>query len=104
MTISTGLWDAKTRLSEFVNKVVHGGQRILITRNGKPVAAIVSADDLARLESLDSEAALAARRRAMDLALADAQKVREAILAETGGRLFPPLDEVLQETRREGLE
>jgi prevent-host-death family protein len=50
MTKSIGVAEAKARFSELVNRASHGGERFLIERRGKPVGAIVSAEDLARLE------------------------------------------------------
>ncbi len=46
-----GTHEAKTHLSEYINRVRYRGKRILIERHGKPVAALVSPEDLARLES-----------------------------------------------------
>jgi prevent-host-death family protein len=40
---------ARAELSDLVNRVVYGGERIVLTRHGKAVAAIVSAADLERL-------------------------------------------------------
>ena len=40
-------------LSEVVNRVAYRGERILLNRNGKDVAAIVSVDDLAKLRKLE---------------------------------------------------
>jgi prevent-host-death family protein len=40
---------ARAELSDLVNRVVYGGERIVLTRHGKAVAAIVSATDLERL-------------------------------------------------------
>lgn len=46
-----GTHEAKTHLSEYLNRVRYGGERIVIERHGKPVAALVSTEDLERLES-----------------------------------------------------
>ena len=43
--------DAKSRFSELLNRAAYGRERFLIRKRGKPVAAIVSAEDLARIES-----------------------------------------------------
>ncbi len=45
-----GVGDAKKRLSELMSRAAQGGERFLIRRRGKPVAALVSVDDLSRLE------------------------------------------------------
>jgi prevent-host-death family protein len=51
--------------SDTLNRVAYKGERIVLERNGKAVAAMVSVEDLALLESLedrlDVEAVLAAR-------------------------------------------
>ena len=42
--------DAKKHLSELMSRVAYNHERFLILRRGKPMAALVSAEDLARLE------------------------------------------------------
>ncbi|MCH8107464.1 MAG: type II toxin-antitoxin system Phd/YefM family antitoxin [Chloroflexi bacterium] len=42
--------DAKKHLSELMSRVVYKNERFLIERRGKPMAALVSAEDLAQLE------------------------------------------------------
>jgi prevent-host-death family protein len=46
---------ARAELAELINRVVYGGERVVVTRHGKPLIALVSAADLQRLE--DEEAA-----------------------------------------------
>ena len=46
-----GTHEAKTHLSEYLNRVRYAGERIVIERHGKPVAALVSTEELARLEA-----------------------------------------------------
>lgn len=46
---------ARAELSDLVNRAVYAGERIVLTRHGRPVAAIVSADDLQRLTATDAE-------------------------------------------------
>ncbi len=41
---------ARAELAELVNRVVYGGERVVLTRHGKPLVALVSAADLRRLE------------------------------------------------------
>lgn len=50
MSISVGLFDAKTRLSELVEQVSQGGEDILITRRGKAVARLVALTDDSAVE------------------------------------------------------
>ncbi len=44
------LADVKARLSAVVDEVQGTHERVVITRNGRPAAVLVSADDLAALE------------------------------------------------------
>ncbi len=50
MSTSVGVGEAKRRLSELMSRVVYLGERFVIERRGKPMVALVSAEDLARLE------------------------------------------------------
>jgi prevent-host-death family protein len=45
--------DARQQLSRVVNRVARHETRILLEKSGVPVAAIVSADDLRRLDELE---------------------------------------------------
>jgi prevent-host-death family protein len=47
--------EVKNSLSSLVNKVYRKETRILIEKSGIPVAALVSADDLSRLQQLDRD-------------------------------------------------
>src|SRR2546430_2019176 len=42
--------EAKSKFSELLNRAAYGGERFLIRKRGKPIGAIVSADDLASIE------------------------------------------------------
>jgi prevent-host-death family protein len=44
--------EARKDLAELVNRVAYGGERIPLSRHGKVVAAIVSAEDLDLLERI----------------------------------------------------
>lgn len=52
-------------LGDTLNRVAYGGERILLERHGKAVAALVSVGDLARLEALEDRADLDDARRAL---------------------------------------
>lgn len=45
---------ARAELADLINRVVYGGERVVVTRHGKPLVALVSAADLERLDALDS--------------------------------------------------
>src|SRR4051812_29329849 len=52
MTTTVGAHDAKAHLSEYLHAASRG-ERIVVEQRGKPVAALVSIEDLRRLEQLD---------------------------------------------------
>ncbi len=42
--------EAKAHFSDLIARVAHAGERFIVERRGKPVAAIVSIDELERVE------------------------------------------------------
>ncbi|WP_037672581.1 type II toxin-antitoxin system Phd/YefM family antitoxin [Streptomyces griseus] len=44
---------ARAELADLINRVVYGNERVVVTRHGKPLVALVSAADLERLDALD---------------------------------------------------
>ena len=52
--------------ADTVRRVEYQSERIMLTRHGKPVAALVSVADLELLELLEDRADLEAMRKAMD--------------------------------------
>ena len=57
--------DIRDNLAEALNRVAYGGERIVVERRGKGVAALVSMDDLALLERLEDQADIKAARKAL---------------------------------------
>lgn len=47
--------EARRELSQLVNRAAFTGERTLLCRNGKDVAAIVSPEDLKLLEAMEDE-------------------------------------------------
>ena len=47
---TTSLADVRAQLSKYVEDVVATHERVTITRNGKPAAVLISAEDLEALE------------------------------------------------------
>lgn len=99
-----GTHEAKTHLSEYLNRVRYGGERIVIERHGKPVAALVSTQDLARLEEETIKSAEERYREALEEAGikitypdADKRVMRERRLMKVEGKL---LSEQIIEDRR----
>lgn len=48
--------DARKNLADLLNRTAYGDSRIRISRHGKPVAALVSIEDLELLEALEDRA------------------------------------------------
>ena len=62
----------KNELSEYLNRVAYGGERIIVTSRDRPKAVIISMADLERLEELE-----------------DAQAARDALAAHQVGETVP---------------
>ena len=85
-------------ISDLVNRVAYGGERIVLTSRGRPKAAIVSMDDYERLERECSEGALVRWK----VWLAESEKLAAGILDRREGR---PLDvDALWQAARAKLE
>jgi prevent-host-death family protein len=50
-----GLTDVRRRLYDTLRRVQSGGERIVLERRGRPVAALVSLEDLELLEEIEDE-------------------------------------------------
>ena len=56
----------REELADALNRVAYRGERILLQRHGRDVAALVSKEDLAILEALEDRADLEAARLALE--------------------------------------
>ena len=95
-----GIAEARRDLSAIINRVVYGGERIILASRGKPKAAIISMEDLYRLEGMEKTADERARTE-RKAALAMAKAVRETSLRRRAGVPFPDVSEDLHELREE---
>ena len=88
----------KRDISELVNRVAYGGERIVLTSRGKPKAAIVSLEDYERLEQEGAGKPLAQ----WEAWLTESKKLATDILARRQGM---PLDvDALWQAARADLE
>lgn len=55
----------RAKLADTLNRVAYQGERAVLTRHGKRVAALVSMDDLALLEKLEDESDAVVARKAL---------------------------------------
>ncbi|MEV6591398.1 type II toxin-antitoxin system Phd/YefM family antitoxin [Streptomyces acidicola] len=78
---------ARAELADLINRVVYGGERVVVTRHGKPLVALVSAADLERLEESASteEPVITSVSGARDVASAPRERQRFGITAEHRG-------------------
>jgi prevent-host-death family protein len=56
--------DVRNTFSDYLNRASYQGQRIVIERRGKPVAALVSLEDLELLNALEDRADVKAAKKA----------------------------------------
>lgn len=69
-TTTLNIADAKEAFSELISRVSHHKERVILTRRGHSVAALISMEDFERLESFrdknDLEAAVEALKEARE--------------------------------------
>ncbi len=97
---TVGIAEIKRSISTIVNRVAFGRERIVLTSRGKPKAALVSVEDLQKLESLEKMTSPPSRAQ-QRAALAMAQAVREMTLIRRGGVPFSDVAEDLHRLREE---
>ncbi|MFI2763676.1 type II toxin-antitoxin system Phd/YefM family antitoxin [Streptomyces echinatus] len=79
---------ARAELADLINRVVYGGERVVVTRHGKPLVALVSAADLGRLGALDEQAGERAEGQAEERVISSVSGVREAGSAPRGRQRY----------------
>jgi len=97
MLSTTSISQIKRDISQLVNRVTYGGERIILTSRGRPKAALVSLADLQRLLAPGD----AAEERARELAILDQARALRAQIAARVGGLLPDSALELQELREE---
>ncbi|MFD5556629.1 type II toxin-antitoxin system Phd/YefM family antitoxin [Streptomyces sp. NPDC127068] len=79
---------ARAELADLINRVVYGGETVVLTRHGKPLVALVSADDLGKLDELkerESEPVISSVSSLRPLPSAPGERRRFGITAEHRG-------------------
>ena len=88
----------KRDISQIVNRVAYGGERVVLTSRGKPKAAIVSLEDYERLE----REGVKERMERWELWKAEREQLAAAIMERRDGQ---PLDlDALRDAMRGELE
>ena len=58
--------EMRAQFADAISQVAFGGERIVLNRHGKDVAALVSVEDLAELEALEDEIDLREAKKALE--------------------------------------
>ena len=53
--IEVGVHEIRSNLAELINRVAYGGERVVLQRRSKPVAAVVSMEDLELLTAMEEQ-------------------------------------------------
>lgn len=77
--IQVSMSKLRQNLGSLVNRAAYGGERIILVAHGEPKAAIISVEDLRRLQGLNHEPKAPIGRYSMGLAAADLlqERIRE---------------------------
>ena len=63
--LQVGIKEIRDNLADALNKVAYAGERVVLARRGKGVAALVSMEDLELLEKMEDEADVRDAKRAL---------------------------------------
>ncbi len=80
--------DARDALSELLNRAAYGKERLVLTRRGKPLAALVPLEDLELIEEIKKRVDLEEARSALREAEVEGTTAWEQVRAELD--LWPP--------------
>ena len=92
--VQIAIGQVRRDISELVNRVAYGGERVILTSRGRPKAALVSLDDLEQLRNR----AKRQRQTAWQEWKKESERLNQIILAETKG-VLPDIDRALEATR-----
>jgi prevent-host-death family protein len=63
--VNVGIAEIRNNMADALNRVCYQGERVILERRGKGVAALVSMEDLALLEALEDREDVRAARKAL---------------------------------------
>lgn len=89
--------EVREQISDILSRVAFGGERVIVSRNGKPQVALVPIADLKRLQKLEAYV----RKRGDELLERIHQQAKEAGLDKLTDE---EIDEIIDEARRERRE
>ncbi len=71
--------EVRGQISEVISRVAYGGERVVISRNGKAQVAVIPMADLDRLKKLDEQADQVGRRALAAIKAMQEQAVKEGL-------------------------
>ncbi len=78
MTVQVSIGQVKRDISELVNRVAFGGERIVLTSRGKPKAVLISVEDYSRLQAIEEEGRIVYREKWIANTQSLANQIRES--------------------------
>lgn len=106
MTIRINASELHQRVGDILARIRYTGERVIIERRGKPVAAVVSIEDLERLQanSLDTSSNRIYRKRTLEevtASLERAASLQRLMLARRKGKRLPNSANAIRQIREE---
>jgi prevent-host-death family protein len=92
--VQVSIGQVKREISQLLNRVAFGGDRIMLTSRGKPKAVIVSLEDYERIQQVETQTQL----NQWENWLAANETLTAKIIAERGGDLLD-VDAILADNR-----
>ena len=88
--------EVRAQISEVISRVAFGGERVVISRNGKAQVAVIPIADLERLKQLDDQREVRRRRASQAVSATQAESKRLGLDSMTD----ESIDQEIAETRR----
>ncbi len=92
--VQIAIGQVRREISGLVNRVAYGSERVILTARGRPLAALVSLDDLEQLRNMAKSQRLTAWQEWKK----ESERLNQIILAETQG-VPPDIDRSLEAAR-----
>ena len=92
--VKIAIGQVKRDISELVNRVAYGRERVILTSRGRPKAALVSLDDLEQLRDREK----GQRQSAWQEWKRESARLNQIVMAETKG-VPPDIDQLLEAAR-----
>jgi prevent-host-death family protein len=91
--------EVRGQISEVISRVAYGGERVVISRNGKPQVAVIPMADLDRLKQLDEQRDARRSRAAQAVASLQREAARSGLDKLTDEEIEAEIAEARQARR-----